>query len=721
MRQLHRRVLSAVTILFALTGALPAHADEEGVTADTIWFGQAAALAGPSAALGQGMRHGILAAFEQVNAAGGIHGRKLKLVSRDDGYDPDRSLYQTKRLLEQDKVFALIGAVGTPSTISTISVSGPRNVPLIGPFSGAEFLRSSDVRNVINIRASYAAEAEVWIHHLTEDLQYKRIAIFYQDDSFGRDVLRGVKRALDKRGLELAAEGTFERNTRAVSSALRTIERAEPEAVIMVGTYGPCAEFIKLAHKRDFSPTFVAVSFVGANALARELGAEGNGVIVSQVVPFPWDTSLQVVADYQAAEKAIDPTLTPDFVSLEGYLSGRLAAAALDIVGPNPTRATLLQAIRDVGRFDFGGHVITIGDRTRDEPPKVFLTVIQPDGTFKPVDRLARDSVQEVGLQELFLRSTVTDKDKPEAGKAPDLREEANARAPDCTSDADRASAQCEQGSTYPVAAVQTTARQDKASWRKGSTALAAGIEPNPRIEPTPDPKAQARTQQAAQQAKAQQAKAEAKAQAKAEAEAKAQAQADAKAQAKAKAKADAEAQAQAKADAKARAKADAEAQAQAKADAKALAKADAEAQAQAKADAKAQAKADAEAKAQAKADAKAQAKADAEAKAQAKAQTKAGTAEADAQASLDRKPATTTRQPKGQAKTQAMAEVRSRPTIRPKTESRAESKGQAKGQPKASPAIARAMARADQKPAKPLASAAAYSLSSCSCATRGF
>src|SRR4030088_3824065 len=112
--------------------------------------------------------------------------------------------------------------------------------------------------------------------------------------------------------MELTAEGTFERNTMAVGSALRTIKRAEPEAVVMVGTYGPCAEFIKLAHKSGFDPIFVNISFVGANALARELGSEGQGVIVSQVVPFPWDTSLEVVGDYQAAQKAIDPTLTPD-------------------------------------------------------------------------------------------------------------------------------------------------------------------------------------------------------------------------------------------------------------------------------------------------------------------------------------------------------------------------------------------------------------------------
>jgi branched-chain amino acid transport system substrate-binding protein len=381
-------IAAGLTLLLAASASPDARADETGVSEDRILFGQAAALAGPSSALGQGMRQGILAAFNEINARGGVHGRKLELISRDDGYDPDRSVVQTTELIEQDKVFALIGAVGTPTTAATVPIAQAKGVPFIGPFSGAAFLRAPDLHNVVNIRASYAAEAEAWIKHLTEDLHVRSIAIFYQDDAFGRDGLAGVKAALNKRNMELTAEGTFERNTRAVGSALRTLKRTEPEAVVMVGTYGPCAEFIKLAHRSGFDPIFVNISFVGASALAKELGPEGKGIIVSQVVPFPWDASVKVVADYQAAEKALDPNLTPDFVSLEGYLSGRLVAAALEMAGPTPTRAEMLRLIHDVGHFDISGDIMTFGPKTQDLPPKVFLTVIRPDGTFKAVDRL---------------------------------------------------------------------------------------------------------------------------------------------------------------------------------------------------------------------------------------------------------------------------------------------------------------------------------------------
>ena len=378
--------ISGVLMLLAL--ANPARADEVGVMPDRIVFGQAAALSGPSSALGQKMRQGILAAFAEVNAKGGVHGRTLQLVSRDDGYDPDRSVLQTVKLLHEDKVFALIGAVGTPTSLVTVPIAKEEDVPFIGPFTGAGFLREKDLDNVVNIRASYSAEAEAWVKHLTEDRHIKRIAIFYQDDPYGRDGLAGVKQALEKRGMELAAEATYERNTRAVGLAMRVLKRAEPEAVVMVGTYVPCAEFIKLARESGFDPVFVNISFVGADALAQELGRDGEGVIVSQVVPFPWDTSVKVVADYQAAEKAIDPGLPPDFVSLEGYICGRLAAAALDMAGPNPTRAEMLRVINEVGQFDISGDRLTVGHKMRDSSARVFLTLIQGDGTFKPVDKL---------------------------------------------------------------------------------------------------------------------------------------------------------------------------------------------------------------------------------------------------------------------------------------------------------------------------------------------
>ena len=177
------------------------------------------------------------------------------------------------------------------------------------------------------------------VEHLTKDLGVTKIAIMYQDDAFGQAGLAGVKRALDKRQMQLAGEGTFERNTVAVKTALLAIKKAEPQAVIMISPYKPAAEFIKLAKQIKLDATFVNISFVGSDALAKELGAAGAGVVITQVVPFPKDAAIPVVGRYQAALKATSPDAQPGFVSLEGYLVGRAIIAALEKVDGEPTRA----------------------------------------------------------------------------------------------------------------------------------------------------------------------------------------------------------------------------------------------------------------------------------------------------------------------------------------------------------------------------------------------
>jgi branched-chain amino acid transport system substrate-binding protein len=366
-----------------------AHA-EPGVFDDRIVFGQSAAFAGPAAALGLGMREGILAAFDEANAAGGVNGRKLELVSYDDGYEPDRAIANTEHLIDNDGVFALVGEVGTPTSNAAQPIATQAGVPFIGPLTGAAFLRTPALGNVINIRGSYDQETETWIEHLTIDLGISRIAILYQDDSFGRAGLSGVTKAMEKRGMKPVAEATYERNTTAVKMALLTIRQADPQAVVMIGAYKPCAEFIKLAHLLKLNPVFVNISFVDANALAKELGKDGKGVVVTQVVPFPSDTSLPLVARYQKSLKASNTDAKIGFVSLEGYIVGRLVVEALGKVKGPVTRAALLSTIKEAGTFDLGGLTLSYGPNDNQGMHQVFLTVIQADGSIKPVDRLER-------------------------------------------------------------------------------------------------------------------------------------------------------------------------------------------------------------------------------------------------------------------------------------------------------------------------------------------
>jgi branched-chain amino acid transport system substrate-binding protein len=380
------RLFGVLTGLAAL--CVPAAA-EPGVTADTIAFGQVAALEGPAGALGREMQAGIVAAFEEANRSGGVKGRKLVLLSDDDGYDPTRSLEATKRLIAGNKIFALIGAVGTPTSAAAQPVAAEAGVPFVAPFTGAQFLREPFKPNVVNLRASYFQETETMVERLTKDRGFSRIAVLFQDDAFGRAGLAGVQKALDKRGLALAAEGRFERNTVAVKTALLAIERASPEAIIMIGPYKPCAEFVKLARKLKVNAVFVAISFVGSNALADALGPDGAGVVVTQVVPFPKDASLPVVARYHAALKAQDPTAKPGFVTLEGYLSGRLAIAALEKQEGEPLRKDFLKTVF-ANSFDLGGFMLNFGPENNQGSALVFLTILQSDGSFKAATALAR-------------------------------------------------------------------------------------------------------------------------------------------------------------------------------------------------------------------------------------------------------------------------------------------------------------------------------------------
>jgi ABC-type branched-subunit amino acid transport system substrate-binding protein len=363
---------------------------EDGVFADKIVFGQAAALDGPAAALGQGMKQGLEAAFAEVNKAGGVKGRKLELKSVDDGYEPTKSIEAVKKLLEEEKVFAIAGSVGTPTAAAVQPIATAAGAPFIGPFTGAEFLRNPYKPLVVNIRASYFQETEAMVERLTKDLGATKIAIMYQDDAFGQAGLAGVKRALEKRHMQLAAEGTFERNTTAVKGALLAIRKGEPDAVIMVAPYKPAAEFIKLAKQVKLAATFVNISFVGSDALAKELGPAGAGVVVTQVVPFPKDAGIPVVGQYHAALKASAPEAQPGFVSLEGYLVGRTIVAMLEKIDGAPSRQAFVDAVRKSSAVDLGGFKLAFGESNNQGSNQVFLTVIQADGSFKPLDRLEK-------------------------------------------------------------------------------------------------------------------------------------------------------------------------------------------------------------------------------------------------------------------------------------------------------------------------------------------
>ena len=353
-------------------------------------FGQSAAFTGPAAELGNDMRAGIEAAFKEANDAGGVHGRRLKLEALNDSYESDFALSNTQTLIEKEQVFALIGAVGTPTSRAASPLAHAGGVPFIGPFTGAEFLRDSELENVLNVRASYYQETEEMVARLTEDLGITRVAVLYQDDSYGRNGLDGAIIALKKRGLEPVSTGHYPRNTIAVKSATLQVAQGDPEAVIMIGAYAPVARSIELI-RRDVDPVFLTVSFVGSNALAEQLGHDGEGVYVTQVVPLPFDRDIPVVARYQDALAAFDGDARPGFVSLEGYLVGRLAVWGLESCGADLSRECFIQALHTTEEIDIDGVKLQYGPADNQGSDDVFLTAIGADGEYRQVDSLAED------------------------------------------------------------------------------------------------------------------------------------------------------------------------------------------------------------------------------------------------------------------------------------------------------------------------------------------
>ena len=260
-------------------------AQEVGVSESRILFGQSAAFSGPARELGRNMRLGIEAAFHQANARDGVYDRKLELLSLDDAYEPEAAIANTHQLIHEQKVFALIGAVGTPTSRASTPVAASAGVPYIAPFTGAAFLREKEWRNVINLRASYSQEIDTMITHLTDKLGIDRIGVMYQDDSFGRDTYRSLRRSLGRRQLKPVSLGVYQRNTTAVKTSLLDLRAENPGAVILIGAYKPVASLIAWARHTGMKSVFMALSFVGSNALAEDLGPAGAGVYVTQVVP----------------------------------------------------------------------------------------------------------------------------------------------------------------------------------------------------------------------------------------------------------------------------------------------------------------------------------------------------------------------------------------------------------------------------------------------------
>ena len=376
-----RQLLYHLAVTLALSLASPVAWSEDGVSANEIRIGMVNAQSGPASGLGSDMKTGVQAYFTRVNATGGVHGRTLSLIVKDDGYEPTRSAARTEDLINRDNIFALLGYVGTPTSLAALPLATEAKLPFFAPFTGAQALREPFNRYSIHVRASYNDETAAIVKQVTS-IGVKRVAVFYQNDAYGKAGLEGVERALKALNMEPAAVGTVERNSNEVAPALKDIMAVKPEAIVQIGSYKACATFIRLARQQGYAGNFYNVSFVGTQALSDELGAMARGVVVSQVMPFPYAPVVPLSGDYLAALKD-QRGVSPNYSGMEGFVAARVFTEALSRAGRNLTREAFLNAVEGLQNLNLGGFPVDFGPRKHTGSRFVELTLLTEDGRVR--------------------------------------------------------------------------------------------------------------------------------------------------------------------------------------------------------------------------------------------------------------------------------------------------------------------------------------------------
>ena len=370
------RLLASYALALAVAAfSLPGHGEE------SIVIGQSAAFSGPSAQLAAEFNLGARTYFQMVNDSGGVHGRRIELRAVDDAYDPSLTMRNTSQLIEKDHVLALFGYVGTSTTLAALPIVTAAQVPFIASVTGAEALRQPFNRMVFNVRASYLDEA----HYIVDQLavsSLKSIAVFYQNDAYGKAGLEALTAAQRKRpDVQLLGSATIERHGTDVAAQAKALLAMHPQAVVLVSAYSSSAALIKEMKKDGYAGQFVSVSFVGGKALADELGSQGTGVMISEVAPFPWGESMALQREYtKALHKANVPGAS--FGSMEGFLAAKVLVEGLQRAGRDVTRPKLIAALESMGNWDAGGLRVSFGPDNHNGSHFVEMTMIGPAGRF---------------------------------------------------------------------------------------------------------------------------------------------------------------------------------------------------------------------------------------------------------------------------------------------------------------------------------------------------
>ncbi|MFM2050660.1 MAG: hypothetical protein RL682_1151 [Pseudomonadota bacterium] len=373
---INRRQFTLAAGSSAALGFPAVHAESE-----KIILGQSAAFTGPAAQLGTQFHAGAKLHFDQINAQGGISGRNIEIRQLDDGYEPERCADNTRKLLDDD-VFALFGYIGTPTSVVALPLATKAKIPFIAPFTGAMALRTPLNRYAFHVRASYNDETALIVRQL-HNVGVTKIAVFYQNDAYGKAGLDGATLALSTLNLKPVATATVERNSTDVAKAVETINGAAPEAVIQISAYKSCAAYIRAARKAGYGGNFYNVSFVGTQALADDLGKEGAGVVVSQVMPSPYSSAKPIAREFQEAVRKANGAVQANFSSMEGFLAAKVVAEGLRRGGVKAGREGLITGLESMGNLSLGGYNVNFSRTEHVASSFVELSMLTGDGRVR--------------------------------------------------------------------------------------------------------------------------------------------------------------------------------------------------------------------------------------------------------------------------------------------------------------------------------------------------
>lgn len=371
-----RQMIGAIAAL-PLACSLSARADD----AAPIKLAQSLALTGPLGELGQALHQGAQACFAAINSKGGVNGRLIELTAADDGYDVKRAMANVSGFIEDRSNFALFNCFGTPMVEAMLPQVIETGIPFLAPFSGALSVRPKNIRNIFNIRASYAEEADQLVQHLAT-LGVKRLGIVYQNNSFGKEVFNATQAAMSRHKMDATAVATVESNSSDAAAAANKIALSEPEAVL-VGLAGkPTIDFAHAVRLERRGMPMYALSIMGAAATVKAMGADAIGMTVSQIVPLPGNMSRPVVRDFQMAWKAAKVAAEPSHLALEGYINARVFVEGLRRAGKNPTRSNFIDSMWSLKHFDLGGFAVSFNEDGLNGSHFVELTLVARDGRF---------------------------------------------------------------------------------------------------------------------------------------------------------------------------------------------------------------------------------------------------------------------------------------------------------------------------------------------------